>query len=63
MHMGLRSLHRKACEFLEEHYGPNCEDDKKIKEVGVANFNSQLLNECSDLGFKNIFTFSNNSDT
>lgn len=30
-------------------------DDKKIKEVGVANFNSQLLNECSDLGFKNIF--------
>jgi diketogulonate reductase-like aldo/keto reductase len=30
-------------------------DAKKIKEVGVANFNSYLLNECFNLGFKDIF--------
>ena len=30
-------------------------DAKKVKEVGVANFNSNLLNECIDLGFKDIF--------
>ena len=30
-------------------------DAKKVKEVGVANFNSNLLNECFNLGFKDIF--------
>ncbi len=30
-------------------------DAKKVKEVGVANFNSNLLNECINLGFKDIF--------
>tara|TARA_B100000470_G_C19733542_1_gene365711 strand:- start:157 stop:1017 length:861 start_codon:yes stop_codon:yes gene_type:complete len=30
-------------------------DAKKVKEVGVANFNSDLLNECISLGFKDIF--------
>ena len=30
-------------------------DAKKVKEVGVANFNSSLLNECLNLGFKDIF--------
>jgi len=30
-------------------------DAKKVKEVGVANFNSKLLNECINLGFKDIF--------
>ncbi|MDC0198042.1 aldo/keto reductase [Candidatus Thioglobus sp.] len=30
-------------------------DEKKVNEVGVANFNSHLLKECFDLGFKDIF--------
>ena len=30
-------------------------DAKKTKEVGVANFNSYLLNECVSLGFKDIY--------
>ena len=30
-------------------------DDKKTKEVGVANFNSHLLNECINLGFNDIY--------
>ena len=30
-------------------------DAKKVKEIGVANFNSHLLKECFDLGFKDIF--------
>jgi diketogulonate reductase-like aldo/keto reductase len=30
-------------------------DAKKIKEVGVANFNSYLVNECISLGFKDIY--------
>ena len=30
-------------------------DAKKIKEVGVANFNSHLVNECISLGFKDIY--------
>mgnify|MGYP003981622443 FL=1 len=30
-------------------------DAKKTKEIGVANFNSYLLNECTNLGFKDIY--------
>ena len=30
-------------------------DAKKTKEVGVANFNSHLLNECINLGFNDIY--------
>ncbi len=30
-------------------------DAKKTKEVGVANFNTNLLNECHNLGFKDIY--------
>ena len=30
-------------------------DAKKIREVGVANFNSHLVNECISLGFKDIY--------
>ena len=30
-------------------------DSKKTKEIGVANFNSYLLNECINLGFKDIY--------
>ena len=30
-------------------------DAKKVNEIGVANFNSHLLKECFDLGFKDIF--------
>jgi len=30
-------------------------DSKKTKEIGVANFNSYLLNECTNLGFKDIY--------
>ena len=30
-------------------------DAKKTKEVGVANFNSNLLNECINLGFNDIY--------
>ena len=30
-------------------------DAKKTKEVGVANFNTHLLNECHNLGFKDIY--------
>ena len=30
-------------------------DAKKAKEIGVANFNSYLLNECTNLGFKDIY--------
>ena len=30
-------------------------DAKKTKEVGVANFNTHLLNECNYLGFKDIY--------
>jgi diketogulonate reductase-like aldo/keto reductase len=30
-------------------------DAKKVKEIGVANFNSYLLNECISLGFKDIY--------
>ena len=30
-------------------------DTQKAKEVGVANFNSNLLNECINLGFNDIF--------
>ena len=30
-------------------------DTKKTKEVGVANFNTNLLNECHNLGFKDIY--------
>ena len=30
-------------------------DAKKAKEIGVANFNSYLLNECINLGFKDIY--------
>ena len=30
-------------------------DAKKVKEIGVANFNSHLLNECISLGFKDIY--------
>ena len=28
---------------------------KKVKEIGVANFNSSLIKECVDLGFKDIY--------
>ena len=30
-------------------------DLKKVKEIGVSNFNSNLLNECISLGFKDIY--------
>ncbi len=30
-------------------------DVKKVKEIGVSNFNSNLLNECISLGFKDIY--------
>ena len=30
-------------------------DSQKAKEIGVANFNSNLLNECINLGFNDIF--------
>ena len=30
-------------------------DTQKAKEIGVANFNSNLLNECINLGFNDIF--------
>ena len=30
-------------------------DAKKVNEIGVANFNSHLLKECFNLGFKDIF--------
>jgi diketogulonate reductase-like aldo/keto reductase len=30
-------------------------ESQKAKEVGVANFNSNLLNECINLGFNDIF--------
>ena len=30
-------------------------ESQKAKEIGVANFNSNLLNECINLGFKDIF--------
>ena len=28
---------------------------KKVKEIGVANFNSSLIKECVNLGFKDIY--------
>ena len=28
---------------------------KKVKEIGVANFNSSLIKECVDLGFKDVY--------
>ena len=33
----------------------NLKDAKKTKEVGVANFNSHLVNECINLGFNDIY--------
>ena len=30
-------------------------ESKKVKEIGVANFNSYLIKECYDLGFKDIY--------
>ena len=30
-------------------------DAKKVKEIGVANFNSNLLKECVELGFKDLY--------
>ena len=30
-------------------------DAKKVKEIGVANFNSSLLKECDALGFKDLY--------